>query len=147
MKVRERIEVILDLFLGALHADRRFDALERRALEHLLCDLLLRKDVPPELALRIERFSPDRFDLEACARDFRRDPPMCPRRMLELVLALCFSNGEYDLEEDEYLHCLGRAFELDPLEYDDLVLDYEVLDPDPTHAGDWGPQPNLRSET
>jgi tellurite resistance protein len=128
MKVHERIDVLTDLFLGALYADQRFDRAERQALRELLCELTLQKQLPVEVECRITRFTPERFDLVAAAREFRRDPPMRPRRLLELVSQLCLANGELDFEEDEYLHRLARALELEPVEYEDIVLDYEVLE-------------------
>jgi len=140
MKVRERIDTITDLFLGAMYADHRFDSHERAALEHMLCELLLRPELPAELSRRIEHFSPNEFDLAATVRDFRRDPPMRPRRLLELIAQLCLADGELDLEEDNYVHRLGRALELTPLEYDDLVLDYEALDLTASAAADVAPR-------
>jgi hypothetical protein len=46
--------------------------------------------------------------------------------LLELVAQLCVSDGVFDLEEDEYLHRLARALGMEPSEYEDIVLDYEL---------------------
>lgn len=126
MKVRDRIGTIADLFLGAMYADHRFAEEEKRAVRRLLCDLILRPELPPELEQRIDHFDPTRFDLVATARDFANDPPMNRRRLLELVAQLCAADGELDLEEDEYLHRLARALGMQPVEYEDIVLDYEI---------------------
>lgn len=126
MKVRDRIGVIADIFLGAMYADRRFADSEKAAVRRLLCDLIVRPELPPELEQRIATFDPARFDLAAAARDFASDPPMNRRRLLELVAQLCMCDGELDLEEDEYLHALARALEMRPSEYEDIVLDYEI---------------------
>lgn len=126
MKVRDRIDVIADLCLGAMYADRRFNAPERRALEALLCDLMVQPELPPELELRISDFHPEEFDLRSTARDFLGDPPMSRRRLLELVSKLCMADGVLDLGEDDYLHLLAQALDMEPTEYDDIVLDYEV---------------------
>lgn len=128
MKVHDRIEVLTDLFLGALYADRAFDATEQRVLRQMLCDLIGRSELPRELQAHIERFSPERFDLHAAACEFLRDPPMRTRRLLELVAQLSGANGEFDLEKDEYLHRLARALAVPPVEYDDIVLDYEIVE-------------------
>lgn len=128
MKVRDRIHTITDLFLGAMYADRRFDAAERAALRQLLCELMVCKELPSDLEQQIAGFAPEQFDLRAAARDFRSDPPMHPRRLLELVAQLCVADGEFDLAKDDYLHRLARALELDPVEYEDIVLDYEVIE-------------------
>lgn len=126
MKVRERIELIADLMLGALYADRRFESGDQEALCAILCDLLVQEELPDSLAQHIAAFVPEEFCLARAACDFRSDPPMHPRRLLQLTSELCFANGEVDLDEDEYLHKLARALGLRPEEYDDIVLDYEV---------------------
>ena len=128
MKVRDRIGTITQLFLGALYSDRRCAEAEKSAVRRLLCDLIVRSELPQELEQLIEGFVPERFDLEAVARDFVRDPPMNRRRLLELVAQLCMADGELDLDEDEYLHRLARALGMAPSEYEALVLDYETHD-------------------
>lgn len=128
MKVRDRIEVITDLFLGAAYADARFSAEEKRAVCRVLCDLLLTTELPAAVSERIERFDPARFNLLAAAQDFVSDPPMNKRRLLELVAQLCVADGELDFDEDEYLHSLAHALGMEPAEYQDIVLDYEISD-------------------
>lgn len=126
MKVRDRIDVITDLLLGAAHADRRFPAGEQHAVRALLCELLLTDTLPAGLEARIRGFDPQRFDLARAAADFSADPPMQKRRLLELVGQMCWSDGEYDLEEDAYIRELGEALGMQPDEYADLVIDYEL---------------------
>ena len=128
MKVRDRIDTITQLFLGALYADHRCAEAEKREVRRLLRDLIVRPELPPELDHLIDNFEPDQFDLEAVARDFVSDPPMNRRRLLELVAQLCMADGELDLDEDDYVHRLARALGMAPSEYEDLVLDYETQD-------------------
>jgi uncharacterized tellurite resistance protein B-like protein len=126
VKVRDRIGPIADLFLGAMYADDRFEDEEKRAVRRMLCDLIVKPELPEDLEQRIESFDPSTFDLVATARDFVSDPPMNRRRLLELVAQLCIADGELDLEEDDYLHRLARALGMEPVEYEDIVLDYEI---------------------
>jgi uncharacterized tellurite resistance protein B-like protein len=126
VKVRDRIGPIVDLFLGAMYADHRFADEEKRAVTRMLCDLICRPELPAELARHVEEFDPTTFDLAKTASDFASDPPMNRRRLLELVAQLCVSDGELDLDEDEYLHRLARALGMEPSEYEDIVLDYEI---------------------
>jgi uncharacterized tellurite resistance protein B-like protein len=126
VRVRDRIGPIADLFLAAVYADQRFVAEEKRAVTRMLCDLIVRPELPPELLQRIEEFDPLKFDLVATANDFVSDPPMQRRRLLELVAQLCVSDGELDLAEDDYLHRLALALGMEPSEYEDIVLDYEI---------------------
>ncbi len=126
MKVRDRIDVITDLLLGAVYADGKFLTTERAAVRRMVCDLTVRPVLDPALEERIARFDPKTFDVAAAARDFAADPPMHKRRLLELVAQLCLADGELDLSEDDYLHALARGLGLRPTEYQDLVLDYEM---------------------
>ena len=128
MKIRDRIGIIADLLLGAVHADRRFQAVEREAVERLLADLLLTGSLPATLKDRIDAFDPETFDLTAAARDFVDDPPMNKRRLMELVAQMCHADGVLDLAEDDYVCALGAALGMGREEYEDLVLTYEIED-------------------
>jgi uncharacterized tellurite resistance protein B-like protein len=126
VKVRDRIDVICELFLGAMHADQRTQQAESNAVRRILCDLLLVDELPPLLERRIQNFDPARFSLSAAAQDFVSDPPMSKRRLLELVGHICHADGILDFAEDTYMRDLARALGMKPEEYEDLVLDYEI---------------------
>ncbi|GAB5542249.1 MAG: TerB family tellurite resistance protein [Sandaracinaceae bacterium] len=128
MKVRDRILVITDLFLGALWADEEFTEDEQRAVRKLLADLMLctPDDLPTNVEDRIAGFDPLTFDLEGATKDFEADPPMAKRRLLELVGKMVDADGVMDMKEDEYLRRLAKCLDMDYDEYSDLVLDYEI---------------------
>ncbi len=128
MKVRDRILVLTDLFLGALWADDEFSEDEQKAVRRLLGELLLvpAEELPQQVEERIRDFDPLKFDLEGAARDFADDPPMAKRRLLELVGRMVDADGVVDMQEDEYLRRLADALGMAPSEYADLVLDYEI---------------------
>lgn len=126
MKVRDRVGVLADLFLGAMFADGQLVDEEGQAVRALLLDLLVQKELPKELEERIDRFDPDAFDLDVSVADFASDPPMKKRRLLELVANLCLADGILDLEEDNYVRRLAISLGLEPEEYADLVLHYEI---------------------
>ncbi len=128
MKVRDRILVLTDLFMGALWADDEFSEDEQKAVRTLLADLLLvtPTTLPAEVEDRIVRFDPLSFDLEEAAGDFAADPPMAKRRLLELVGRMVDADGVVDMKEDEYLRRLAALLGMEYSEYSDLVLDYEI---------------------
>ncbi len=128
MNVADRILVITDLLVGAIYADRTMTGEERAAARRMLADLLCTTPdaLPAEVDERIERFDFDGFDLAAAAKDFLSDPPMQKRRLLELVSQLVHADGELDLREDQFLRDLAVNLGMDPTEYSDLVLDYEI---------------------
>lgn len=128
MKVRDRILVLTDLFMGALWADDEFTEDEQKAVRALLADLLLvtPQTLPEPVENRIVSFEPLAFDLESAAADFAADPPMAKRRLLELVGRMVDADGVVDMKEDEYLRKLAGLLGMDYEEYGDLVLDYEI---------------------
>jgi uncharacterized tellurite resistance protein B-like protein len=128
MKVRDRILVLTDLFLGALWADDEFSEDEQQAVRKLLGDLLILppNELPEPVESRIREFDPLKFDIDAAASDFAADPPMAKRRLLELVGKMVDADGVVDMQEDEYLRRLASALGMEYAEYSDLVLDYEI---------------------
>jgi len=127
MKVRDRILVITELMLGAIHADATMTGEEERAIRDMLGELLLTTPdaLPPEVEERIRRFSPTTFDIERTAEDFLSDPPMTKRRLLELIAALTDADGT-DLLEDDYIRDLAQCLGMQPEECEGVVLDYEI---------------------
>lgn len=128
MKVRDRILIITDLLVAAIHVDGTMMGEEDRAARKLLADLLITTpdELPQEVDERIVDFRLVEFDLEKSAADFMRDPPMKKRRLLELVGMMVDADGEHDFREDQFLHDLAGALGMDASEYDDLVLQFEV---------------------
>jgi uncharacterized tellurite resistance protein B-like protein len=127
VKIRDRIDVITDLMLGAVYADATITGEEDRAVRELLAKLLLctPDTLPPAVDARIRGFSLLEFDIERAAQDFLSDPPMKKRRLLELIARLIERDG-IDLQEDEYLRDLAGCLGMQPEEYADLVLEYDV---------------------
>ena len=128
MKVRDRILVLTDLFMGALWADDEFSEDEQKAVRQLLADLLLvtPDSLPDTVEERIRGFEPLTFDLEAAASDFDADPPMAKRRLLELVGKMVDADGVVDMAEDQYLRRLAELLGMEYGDYEDLVLDFDV---------------------
>lgn len=127
MKVRKRINLLADVFLAMLHSDGPLSPLEQRFLGELLSELLITPELPSELKTQINTFDPKAFDLQIFAADYLSDPPMKPRRLLELCSKLAERDG-LDLREDEFLRALARVLGMPHAEYSDLVLDYEWVD-------------------
>lgn len=124
--VGDRIDVLIDIFLGAAHADRQLAGRERHRIQDLVRELMCTRELPTELQARINAFDPTRFDLHAAAQRFAQDPPMSQRRLLELVAQVMLADDEFDLAEDEYLRALARALGMPESDVADLTLHYEV---------------------
>jgi len=124
--VAHRIGVLIELFMGAVHADARCDRRESDYVRLLVEDLLCKSPLPPEVDALIERFDPERFDLKVAVSEFLREPPMNKRRLMELVAYCTLSDGTQSLEEDSYLHRLGQALDMPPEEFRHLTSDPDM---------------------
>lgn len=131
MKVRERIHTITELLCAAIYSDGTMMGEEDEEARRVLADLLLTTpdELPAEVDLHIREFSIIEFDMADAVRDFMSDPPMQKRRLLELVTKMVDADGEVDLREDQFVRDLAKTLEMDPSEYDDLVLEIEVIQP------------------
>ena len=124
MAATDRILPICDLLLGAAYADGRLEASERQTVRELLSDLA-GGSLPPEVATRIDKFDPKRFDLAATAAQFVRDPIDDRKRLLYLVAAIHEADDELDLAEDEFLASLAKALELPASATEGMTLSVE----------------------
>lgn len=127
MDVGPRFFVVTDLLLGAVYADSRLEGEEVAAVKRLLTELL-DEELPEEVIDRIEGFDPESFDVLETAEEFSDDPGTSKRTLLELVAAVFDADGEVDFDEDDYMRELAEAIGLEPEEYEDLVIEYEVED-------------------
>jgi uncharacterized membrane protein YebE (DUF533 family) len=126
--MKDRITAVADLLIGAAHADRRLEGIEKATVFQLLTEILKSRNLPAELSNRIDQFSPGSFSIAKAAAAFARDTPEQKRKLMLLVSAVHESDQEYDLDEDEYLRALGKALGLPEESYRDLVLDIEEID-------------------
>ncbi len=124
--VKDRIIVLVDIFLGAAYADQQLAGRERQHIANLVRDLLCEKELPQALQQHIDTFDPKTFDMHVAARGFAQDPPMSRRRLLELVAQVMLADDEYDLAEDEYLRALAKDLGVPESDFVDLTLQYEV---------------------
>ena len=120
-RIRDRIGLVTDVFMGAANADDRLLGAERAYIADLIADLLSVAEPPDDLVQRIEQFDPQRFDAVAAARDFLREPPMSGRRLLELVTCVTLADGTQSEREAAYICALGAALGLPPRDYADLI--------------------------
>jgi uncharacterized tellurite resistance protein B-like protein len=123
--VQDRIILLTDILLGAVHADDSQKGEEEDAVRRLLSQLLGGAALPDEVEERIRGFSAGSFDLQSAAADFSSDPPIQKRKLLELVAAVRDADEEIDMAEDQYMIDLAKALGMDASEYADLTLDYE----------------------
>jgi uncharacterized tellurite resistance protein B-like protein len=126
--MRERIDLIADLLLGAAYSDEHLHDREKDKIRHLLGEIAGDADLPRSVYEQIDTFDPRAFELASCAQGFLDDSTENKRRLIELVAAVHEADEELDLAEDEYLRDLARAIGLNTEALGGLTLEYEVED-------------------
>ncbi len=121
-----RVLVVLDLLLGAAHADGERDDAELAEVERILAELTGKDPLPDVFAKRIAEFDPKKFDMHASAEEFTKDEAVARKRLLELVACIRDANDEIDLAEDDYIKQLAVALDIPSSDLGDLTLDYEI---------------------
>lgn len=122
MPVKDRIEHVADILMGAAYADQHLAGDERTAVRQLLRQLLDAETLPMDLDFRIDEFTANTFDLTKTAAVFANDAPEIKRHLLELVAAIHAADQEFDLAEDEFVHRLGEALGLPHSAYKDMII-------------------------
>ena len=120
--MKDRIETVADLLMGAAYADQHLAGAERLAVKQLLRNLLGGEALPMDLDFRIDEFDGATFDLQATADVFANDTPAVKRNLLELVAAIHAADQEFDIAEDEFVHRLGEALGLPHSAYKDMII-------------------------
>ena len=113
--------MLTDIFMGAASTASQVPETKRKYVDKLLQDLLCTDDLPEDVRARILSFDPSKFDLQACADDFQRDPPMSKRRLLELAAYVTLADGEVAPDESRFIRNLGEALRMAESEYSDLL--------------------------
>lgn len=126
--MKEHIDTITDLLLGAAYADKRLESKERDAITSMLTRLLGVSDLPDAQRDRIKGFNPAKLDASAAAASLATLPDADKRKILELVASVTESDDEIDLAEDAYLRTVAKGFGIPDDEIDSLTL--EIIEED-----------------
>jgi uncharacterized tellurite resistance protein B-like protein len=123
--MREHIETITDLLMGAAYADKRVQAAETTAIERALCSLLGSEQLPTEQADQIRRFNPAKFSLDEAAKPFSGEPLAVKRKVLELIASVNDADDVLDFDENNYLSRVAAAMGMTRAEIREFVLEFE----------------------
>ena len=144
MVTSDRIYPLCELLLGAAYADDELHDREKTEIRALMTELTGEQRVEVEAC--IAAFEPERFDMEATARNFRDDPEADRRRLLRLVSTVSEADDVLDLAENEYLRALAAALALPPSALEGLTIDVDFEEiKDTFEAVRKGPPPTPRS--
>ena len=126
--MKQHIETITHLLLGAAYADKRLAGAEVTRIRSLLSTLLGGAEVPEALVERINHFSPAAFNVQQAAAGLGDLSTEDKRKLLELVASVNDADDELDLAESTYLRTLAVGLGMQESEFSDLTL--EILEED-----------------
>jgi uncharacterized tellurite resistance protein B-like protein len=129
--MKEHIDTITDLLLGAAYADKRLEGDELSAISKMLCTLLHANELPSAQKSRLQSFNPAKFDASAAAASLKGLPSTDKRKVIELVASVNDADDELDFDEDAYLRRVAKGMGMSDDEIEGLtieVLDDEELD-------------------
>ena len=129
--MKEHIDTITNLLLGAAYADKRLEGEELRAITKMVCKLLGTDELPEEQSARLKAFNPAKFDVATAAGSLSSLGDDDKKKVLDLIASLNESDDELDLDEDAYLRKVASALGVDEsviAEHTIEVLSDEDLD-------------------
>ena len=126
--MKEHIDTITDLLLGAAYADKRLEGDELSAISKMLCKLLNASELPAAQKSRLQSFNPARFDVDAAASSLKGLSDDDKETVIELVASVNDADEVLDFDEDAYLKkvALGMGMSEDQIAGHTI----EVLDDD-----------------
>ena len=123
--MKQHIETITRLLLGAAYADKRLEGAEISRIEAILRQVL-GGEPPPELLAALRSFNPAAFKVDSAAATLQGLELADKRKLLELIASVNDADEELDLAEDAYLRHVAVGMGVPEAEIADLTLD--VLD-------------------
>ena len=126
--MKEHVETITNLLLGAAYADKRLEGDEVAAIERLLCKQMGTEELPAAQADQMRAFSPAAFDVNAAASSLNALEEDDKRKVLEMICAVSDADDELDWAEDEYLRKVAAGMGIPEDSIEGLALDVTEVD-------------------
>ena len=126
--MKEHIDTITDLLLGAAYADKRLETKERDAITTMLTKLLGVSDLPDAQRDRIKAFNPAKLDVKEAGSKLALLSGDEKRKVLDLVASVTESDDEIALAEDKYLRKVAEGLGIPESEIESLTI--EIIEDD-----------------
>lgn len=123
--MKQHIEIIIQLLLGAAYADKRLEGAEVTRIRAILTQILGGGALDPRHEQALVSFNPASFNVHASAASLKDLDSRDKRTLLELIASVNDADDELDLAEDAYLRNVALGFGVPESEFSDLAL--EVL--------------------
>ncbi len=126
--LKEHIDTITDLMLGAAYADKRLEGNELDAIRNMLCKLLGVDEVPEAQAARIKSFNPAKHNPVAAAQSLGELTEDEQTKVLDLIASVNDADEVIDLDEDAYLRKVAEGLGVTGDRLDSLTI--EIIEED-----------------
>ena len=126
--MKQHVETITNLLLGAAYADKRLEGGEVKAIKGILNKILGTTELPEAQAAQFKSFNPAKFDVNEATAGLQVLSADDKRKILELIATVNDSDDELDMDEDAYLRKVALGLGLQESSFSDLTI--EVLDDD-----------------
>ena len=126
--MKEHIDTITDLLLGAAYADKRLEGDELSAITKMICKLLSTDSLPEAQSARISAFNPAKFDVNAAGAVLSSLSEVDKKKVIELIASVNESDEVIDFDEDAYLRKAAGALGVSDEAIDEHAI--EILSED-----------------
>ncbi len=121
--MKEHIDTITDLLLGAAYADKRLEGKELEAIRAMLTKILGASALPAAQQARIKSFNPAKHDAHAAAHSLASLSAEAKTKIIDLVASVTESDDVIDLAEDAYLRTVATGLGLSDEEISGLTIE------------------------
>ncbi len=121
--MRERVELIADLLMGAAYADKLLEQRELDKVKKLLLELTGKPALAPGLEARLQHFEPSKLDVRLTVEEIGLKSDLEKRRLLELITAVHDADEVWDFDEDLYLRGVAAALGVPDAAISDLAVE------------------------
>jgi uncharacterized tellurite resistance protein B-like protein len=124
--MKQHIDTITDLLLGAAYADKRLEGDELISISKLLCKVLGTDELPEAQSSRIGSFNPAKADTAAAAKSLAGLSESEKIKVLDLIATVNESDDVLDLDEDAYLRKVAHGMGLSDDDIEGMTI--EILE-------------------
>jgi len=126
--MKEQIDIITDLLLGAAYADKRLEGRELDTIRGLLERIVDESPLPAAQEQRIKSFNPAKHDASKAAAQLASLSAEDKRTVVDLVAWVTEADDEIDMAEDDYLRKVAIGIGLSEKEVAELTI--EIIEDD-----------------
>ena len=128
MAIKNHINTLTDLLLGAAYADKRLEGHEIEAIGNLIAKVLGEEKVPAAQEARFKEFNPAKFDLEEAGGSLSSLSQDDKIKVLDLIASVNEADDVIDMDEDAYLRKVALAMGLSDGDIEGMTI--EILEGD-----------------